>query len=277
MIDLHLHTNASDGALTPPELVTKARAAGLSIISITDHDTTAGVEAARAVARSAGIELIPGIENTAVDGGRDTHILGYFIDTASAPLQAFLERQRAERVRRVAEMRHRLSALGCPIDAGGILEDARRGKSVGRPQVASALLKAGHVQTRDEAFDRFLNAGGPAYVARTAAPAAVVVRLIHDAGGLASLAHPGANGRDHLIPALAADGLDAIEATHSDHDASTEARYRRLAAELGLGVSGGSDFHGEMTMHRAPTLGVVTLAADDFNRLRARHQRMTAE
>ena len=277
MIDLHLHTSASDGALTPPELVTKARAAGLSIISITDHDTTAGVEAARVVARNAGVELVPGIEITAVDDGRDTHILGYFIDTQAAPLQTFLERQRGDRVRRVAEMRDRLSALGCPIDADGILEDARRGKSIGRPQVASALLKAGHVQTRDEAFDRFLNASGPAYVARLAAPAVVVMKLIHDAGGLASLAHPGSNGRDYLIPALAANGLDAIEVTHSDHDAATEARYRRLASELGLAVSGGSDFHGEAAMHRAATLGIVTLPAGDFERLRARHHRMTAE
>lgn len=248
----------------------KARAAGLSIISITDHDTTAGVDAARGAARDAGIELIPGIEVTAVEGGCDTHVLGYFIDAASVPLQAFLERQRADRLRRVADMRDRLAALGCPIDVSDILEDAKRGRSVGRPQIASALLAAGHVRTRDEAFDRFLNASGPAYVARMGAPAAAIVKLIHDAGGIASLAHPGPNGRDALIPALAADGLDALEATHSDHDAAAEAKYRRLAAELGLAVSGGSDFHGETTTHRASRLGIVTLPADDFARLRAR-------
>jgi predicted metal-dependent phosphoesterase TrpH len=235
------------------------------------------VDAAREAARDAGIELVAGIELTAVEQGRDTHILGYFIDTASAPFQAFLVRQRAERLRRVAEMRDRLSALGCPIDTSEILEDARRGKSVGRPQIASALVAAGHVQTRDEAFDRFLDASGSAYVARMGVSGAAIVKVIHDAGGLASLAHPGANGRDHLIPSLAADGLDAIEVTHSDHDPVTEARYRRLAAELGLAVSGGSDFHGEAMAHRASRLGAVTLPADDFERLRARHQRRTAE
>jgi hypothetical protein len=255
--------------------VHKARAAGLSIISITDHDTTAGADAAREAARAAGVELVPGIEVTAVEGGLDTHVLGYFIDTSSGPLQTFLEHQRADRLRRVAEMRDRLSALGCPIDASAIIEAAKRGRSVGRPQIANALLDAGHVQTRDEAFDRFLNASGAAYVPRKSARAADVVRLIHDAGGIASLAHPGLNGRDHLIPVLAANGLDALEARHSDHDVAVEAKYRRLAAELGLAVSGGSDFHGETTTHRVSKLGIVTLPADDFTRLRLRHARRT--
>jgi hypothetical protein len=248
--------------------VLKARAAGLSILSITDHDTTAGTDAARGAARDAGIELVPGIEITAVEGGRDTHILGYFIDTASRTLQDFLAGQRADRVRRVAEMRDRLSALGCPIRVDAILEQARGGRSVGRPQIASALVKAGHVRSRDEAFDRFLGVNAPAYVPRCGSPAAAVVRLIHEAGGIASLAHPGPNNRDHIIPALAAGGLDAIEAAHSDHDAATQARYRALAAELGLAVTGGSDFHSEHATHRTSTLGAVTLPATDFERLR---------
>jgi len=146
---------------------------------------------------------------------------------------------------------------------------------VGRPQIANALLVAGHVRTRDEAFDRFLSVSRPAYVPRIGVPAAAVITLIHDAGGIASLAHPGPDGRDHLIRSLAANGLDALEVTHSDHDAHTEAKYRRLAAELGLAVSGGSDFHGETASHRAVKLGAVTLPADDFMRLRARHGRIT--
>ncbi len=251
----------------------KARAAGLSIISITDHDTTAGVAAAQEAARDAGVELIPGIEITAVEDGRDTHLLGYFIDTGSPALQAFLERQRADRLLRVSEMQDRLAALGCPIDISAILEDGRRGRSVGRPQIAQALLDAGHVRTRDEAFDRFLQTGAPAYVPRSGTPAVDVVRLIHEAGGIASLAHPGPSRRDHLIPRLAANGLDAIEARHSDHDAADEARYRALAAELGLAVTGGSDFHGEHAGHRAPTLGAVTLPLDDLQQLRGLHDR----
>ena len=152
-------------------------------------------------------------------------------------------------------MGDRLSALGCPIDVAPILDAAACGKSVGRPQIAAALLAAGHVQTRDEAFDRFLEFGGAAYVPRVGTSPEQVVAIIHEAGGIASLAHPGVNARDHLIAPLAAAGLDAIEAVHSDHDAATEARYRALAAELGLLVSGGSDFHG------AP--GASCLAAGD--------------
>jgi predicted metal-dependent phosphoesterase TrpH len=263
VIDLHLHTTASDGTFTPSDLVFQARSVGLSTISITDHDTTAGSDAAVAVAREAGVRLVPGIEISAVAEGRDVHVLGYFIDTASASLRTFLDRQREDRIRRVAEMGERLSALGCPIDVAPILDAAACGKSVGRPQIAAALLAAGYVQTRDEAFDRFLEFRAAAYVPRAGTSPEQVVAIIHDAGGIASLAHPGVNKRDHLIAPLAAAGLDAIEAVHSDHDAATEARYRTLAAELGMLVSGGSDFHGALP-HRVSRLGTVTLPLADF-------------
>lgn len=269
MIDLHLHTTASDGTLPPSELVFQARAAGLSIISITDHDTTAGSEAAQAAAHDAGVRLIPGIEISAVAEGRDVHVLGYFLDTTSPALRAFLVRQREDRVRRVAEMGARLTALGCHIDVAPILADAARGRSVGRPQIAAALLAAGHVRTRDEAFDRFLECGGAAYVARAGTSPQKVVAIIHEAGGIASLAHPGVSARDHLIAPLAAAGLDAIEAVHSDHDPDTQARYRALAARLGLLVSGGSDFHGALA-HRVSRLGTVTLPLADFEALTRR-------
>ena len=218
------------------------------------------------MARQAGLCLIPGIEISAVAEGRDVHVLGYFIDPGSASLRTFLDRQRADRVSRVAEMRDRLAALGCPIDVTPILAAAARGRSVGRPQIAAALVAAGHVQTRDEAFTRFLEFTGAAYVPRHGASPADVVALIHESGGIASLAHPAVTARDHLIAPLAAAGLDALEARHSDHDAVTEARYRALAAQLGLLVTGGSDYHGE-SGHRVGTLGQVTLALEDFDAL----------
>jgi len=266
LIDLHLHTTASDGTLTPSELVFRARAAGLSIISITDHDTTAGSDAARDAARDASLQLVPGIEITAVHEGRDVHVLGYFIDTASGSLQAVLDRQREDRVRRVAEMSDRLSALGCPIEVAPVLAAAGRGRSVGRPQIAAALVDAGHVLTPGEAFERFLGFDGAAYVPRRGTSPADVVAIIHAAGGIASLAHPGVSPRDQLIAPLAAAGLDAIEAGHSDHDAVTEARYRALAADLGLLVTAGSDYHGG-TGHGADRLGAVSLSAEDFEEL----------
>jgi predicted metal-dependent phosphoesterase TrpH len=266
LIDLHLHTTASDGTLTPSELVQQARAASLTIISITDHDTTSGSDDALSAAREAGLQLIPGIEISAVDEGRDVHVLGYFIDPGAAVLRTFLDRQRADRVRRVAAIGDRLAGLGCPIDVAPVLAAAARGRSVGRPQIADALLDAGYVRTRDEAFARFLEYNGAAYVPRFGASPSEVIAIIHDAGGIASLAHPGPTALDHLIGPLAAAGLDAIEAGHSDHDAATEARYRALAAELGLLVTGGSDFHGA-TGHRTSRLGEVTLPFEDFDRL----------
>lgn len=266
MIDLHLHTTASDGTLSPSDLVLEARAAGLSICSITDHDTTAGTEAAADAARDAGLELIPGIEISAVADGRDVHVLGYFIDCASPHLRDFLGRQREDRLRRVYEMGARLAALGVPVDVDPVVADAARGRSVGRPQIAAALLAAGHVATRNEAFDRFLGAGSPAFVPRHGSRPEEVIAIVHDAGGIASLAHPGLTRRDDLLPALAAAGLDALEARHSDHDAEMEAHYRARARELGLAISGGSDFHGDGG-HRIGTLGQVTLPAADFEAL----------
>ena len=219
------------------------------------------------MAREAKLELVPGIEISAVAGGRDVHMLGYFIDTASPPLRDFLTRQRSDRLRRVHEMGERLAALGAPVDVAPIAADAGRGRSVGRPQMADALVSAGHVTTRNEAFDRFLQSGGPAYVPRHGSHPEEVIRIIHDAGGLASLAHPGVSRRDDLLPALVEAGLDALEARHSDHDAVTEARYRALARELGILVTGGSDFHGADAGHRVSALGQVTLPREDFEAL----------
>ena len=269
MIDLHSHTTASDGLLSPAALLDAAAAAGVTVLAITDHDTTAGYVEARRLPGGASLELVPGIEISAVHEGRDLHVLGYFLEPSSGRLSAFLDRQRTDRRRRVVEMTERLQSLGRPIDSRPILEAARCGRSVGRPQIADALVAAGHVRSRDEAFQQFLEHGGPAFVPRRGASPADVIQIIHEAGGLAALAHPGVYKRDQLIAPLAAAGLDAIEARHSDHDAETEAHYRRIAARLGLLVTGGSDFHGNAT-HRASSLGAISLPFDDYVRLRDR-------
>ncbi|HXG56588.1 MAG TPA: PHP domain-containing protein [Vicinamibacterales bacterium] len=270
MIDLHLHTTASDGSLSPSRLVARAAAAGITTLSITDHDTTAGLGEARATASFLNLTFVNGIEITAVEDERDVHVLGYFIDEANAVLEAFLDRQRIDRVRRVEEMGDRLASLGCPIDVRGLLEDGtQRGRSIGRPHVADALISAGHVRSRDEAFARFLEKGRPAFVPRRGASAADVIAILETAGGIASLAHPGLTRCDELIPALAAAGLAALEARHGDHDPETEARYRALASKHGLAVSGGSDFHSDDTA-RAQRLGVVTLSPDEWQALQDR-------
>jgi predicted metal-dependent phosphoesterase TrpH len=268
VIDLHTHSTASDGLLAPSELVQQARAAGLSVFSITDHDTVAGCAAAADAAAAAGIELVPGIEISAVSDARDVHILGYFVDVESPTLRTFIAGQREERLRRVREMGRRLGDLGCPIDIDPILDAARGGRSVGRPQVAAALMSRGYVATRDEAFARFLEFGAPAFVPRCGASPEQVVGVIHAAGGVASMAHPGLTRRDEIIAALAAAGLDALEVRHSDHDAATEAKYRAMARDLGLLVTAGSDFHGDTTGRRRARLGGVSLDEDDFAALK---------
>ena len=271
MIDLHLHTTASDGLLSPGDLVARAAAAGITVLAVTDHDTIAGLAAAREAAIARGIELVPGIEITAVEGTRDVHVLGYFFDPSSASLAAFLERQRADRVRRFRAMAERLNALGAAVDAEMLLtmQASTPGRSIGRPQLADALVAAGHALDREDAFDRFLAHGGPAYVPRSGVPPHEVIDLVARAGGITSIAHPGLLRDDGLVRRLARAGLTAIEVRHSDHDDATEHHYRQMAASLGVAVSGGSDFHGD-TGHRAAMLGAVTLPRPDFAELERR-------
>jgi hypothetical protein len=269
LIDLHLHTTASDGTLAPGELVARAAAAGLRTISVTDHDTTAGLAEARAAAEAHGIAFIPGIEITAVDVERDIHVLGYFFDPDSIQLEAFLQAQRADRLRRVREMADRLNAIGFDVRADLLIAVSNPARSVGRPAIADALVRAGYACDRDDAFKRLIGRGSAAYVPRCGVSPADVVRIIAAAGGIASLAHPVLAGIDDQIPALAAHGLAALEARHSDHPPDVEVKYRRLASTLGLAVSGGSDFHGPDGANAA-ALGRVTLDAADFTALAAR-------
>src|SRR5262245_20495229 len=171
MIDLHTHTTASDGRCSPAELVARASAAGVTVLGVTDHDTVAGCAAAAAACRSAGIEFVRGIEITAVRDGGDIHVLGYFLDVESAALLSFLADQRRRRIDRVREMIARLAGLGIHLDAEAILAPglADSSKAAGRPWIASALVAAGHVADKNEAFDRFLARGRPAFVPRTGA------------------------------------------------------------------------------------------------------------
>lgn len=268
MIDLHLHTTASDGRCTPTELVERAAQAALTVLAVTDHDTTAAIDEVQELAAGRGIEAISGIEITALDDGRDLHVLGYFLDPRNEALDRFLAAQRAARLARAEAIGARLAALGMPVDLGPLFAraaaDSRR--SIGRPLVARAMVEAGYVADTQEAFDRWLGAGCPAFVPRSGAPPDVVVAIIHDAGGLASLAHPGKLRREPSVAPLAEAGLDAIEVFHPDHDAALVDRYLAVAREFGLLVTGGSDFHGDPAHGLDP--GSVTLPASDFERLR---------
>jgi predicted metal-dependent phosphoesterase TrpH len=268
LIDLHTHTTASDGRCTPPELVARAKAAGVTVLSVTDHDTVAGVAAAAAACRDAGIEFVAGIEMTAVLDGVDVHILGYFVDISSLSYQAFLTGQRRVRIDRLREIVKLLTREGIVLDADAILRPALDDPSiaVGRPWIARALVEAGHVQTTDDAFRLWLTTGRPAFVPRIGAPPEEVIDRIHAARGIASVAHPGPRTPDEWLPRwVERAGLDAIEAYHPDHDEETTVRYVALAATLGVAVSGGSDYHAG-DGHGA-SIGSVSLPRKAYQRL----------
>jgi hypothetical protein len=269
VIDLHLHTSASDGRCTPHELVDRALRAGVTVMAVTDHDTVAAIPEVQSAAEACAIEVIAGIEITAIESGRDIHMLGYFVDPDNADLAAFLVTQRTRRIARVEALGLRLAQLGMPIDVGSILLQGReqRARSVGRPQIARAMVVAGYVADTREAFDRWLATGRPAFVPRSGAPPGEVIDIVHGAGGLASLAHPGQTDVDSRISTYAEAGLDAIEVYHPDHDADAVQRYRNIASRLNLLATGGSDFHGDADHGYEP--GAIALPMEDWIQLRA--------
>jgi predicted metal-dependent phosphoesterase TrpH len=267
LIDLHLHTTASDGMLAPAALVERAQILGIKTLSVTDHDTMAGVPEAAGSAATHGLEFLPGVEITAVHERRDVHVLAYFLDPSPPGLEPFLAAQREDRRGRARKMSALLAHLGAPIDVEGLIAAAdAAGQSVARPLVARALVDAAHVADVQTAFDRWLADGKAAYVPREGASPADVVRLVSRAGGITALAHPGLLGRDELIPSLAQAGLGALEVYHSEHDTAAQSHYAKLAAQHGLAVCGGSDFHGD-GHHRAKYFGQVSLPREAFMQL----------
>jgi predicted metal-dependent phosphoesterase TrpH len=273
VIDLHLHTLASDGRSTPSELVDLAAAAGLTAMAVTDHDTTASIADVRRFAAARGIEAVPGIEVTAVLHSRDVHMLGYFFEPRHPGLVAFLARQREDRVNRVEAIVERLAELKMPLNFKGQIEVARRptGTSLARPHVARAMVAAGYAKTVQAAFELWLAEGRPAFIERVGPSPAEVAAVMHAAGGLLSLAHPGRTRMDEEIPGMVAAGLDALEVFHSDHDGELVAHYHAMAGELGLLMTGGTDFHADPASPL--TVGAVTLPQPEWERLSAARHR----
>lgn len=272
MIDLHSHTTASDGYLEAHALVREAWTAGIRVLAVTDHDTVASVAPAREAAEAFGLTLINGIEMTAVDGGRDVHILGYFFDAGAAPLAAFLGVQRATRRDRLRAMAARLTQCGVPVDLEPVLAKTTPERAIGRPALAEAMVAAGHVRTHREAFDLWIGEGCPAWIRRDGPSVGEVVGVLHQAGGLASVAHPVLYDRDDDIARWRDDGLDAIEVYHSEHGPAEVERYHTLAGHLGMLITGGSDFHGDhparTARNRPRILGSIALPEEAFARLR---------
>ncbi|MEU5256868.1 PHP domain-containing protein [Streptomyces longwoodensis] len=247
-IDLHCHSTASDGTDSPAELVRNASAAGLDVVALTDHDTTRG-HAEAIAALPAGLTLVTGAELSCRLDGVSMHLLAYLFDPEESALLAERELVRDDRVPRARGMVAKLNELGVPVTWEQVARIAGDG-SVGRPHAASALVELGVVPTVSDAFtEEWLADGGRAYVAKHETDPFEAVRLVKGAGGVAVFAHPGASKRGRTVPEsaiaeLAAAGLDGIEVDHLDHDADTRARLRGLAADLGLLVTGSSDYHG---------------------------------
>jgi 3',5'-nucleoside bisphosphate phosphatase len=265
-VDLHMHSTASDGAATPAALVTAARQAGLAAIALTDHDTVAGVRVAIAAAEGTGLRVVPGVELSAVDASGETHLLGLHVADLDS-LDARLAELRDMRRTRAERIVQRLNALGVRVTMEDVLAQAGGG-AIGRPHVARALIANGWAGDIRTAFDRYLGAGRPAFVAKDRLSLADAIGIVHRAGGVAVLAHPGASATTERLTALAVLGLDGVEVRHPSHDDGEIGRLLILTERLGLLPSGGSDWHGQPDGSRA--LGVMRVPSEWLERQDAR-------
>jgi predicted metal-dependent phosphoesterase TrpH len=279
-IDLHTHTTASDGTLTPTQLVELARQNDLKAIAVTDHDTIDGVAEAQRAGERLGVEVVPGIEISGIWPSGTLHILGYLVDIGSPALTATLKTFRGARDDRNPKILAKLNALGMPLD----MEEVRAragGSVVGRPHIAQAMIARGYVKTVREAFDKYLGDNGAAFVDKELVPPADAIAMIHEAGGLAVLAHPrwlkwqDERELDWFVMKLKHDGIDGIECYHSDHDRSDEEMYERFARRYDLLITGGSDFHGhaKVDIHLGRGRGSLRVPYEVLERLKAEKRR----
>jgi 3',5'-nucleoside bisphosphate phosphatase len=273
-IDLHTHSSVSDGTDAPAELVRKALTVGLDVVALTDHDTFDGLDEAAAEGERLGLRVVRGMELSCSRQGNSVHVLAYGADPASPELAAEMARVRDGRLGRLAGVLRKLAELGVPVSEAEVMAQVGNSPSVGRPHIADALIAAGHVRDRQEAFDRFLADGGPAHVHRYTIEVDRGIDLVHEAGGLAVIAHPWGRGREHLLPpnvlqGLVRDhGLDGIEVDHQDHDSDARRRLRELADGLGLLATGSSDYHGTGKLDH--DLGCNTTDATVFTEMQRR-------
>jgi predicted metal-dependent phosphoesterase TrpH len=264
--DLHLHTYFSDGTFSPEELVGHGHRLGFSALALTDHDSVEGCARMTKACEAAGIDFIPGTELTAEHNDTEIHLLGYYLDLENQTLLTEIAKFQAVRQNRIHEMVARLNGLNVPLQVESVFELANC-KSPGRPHVARALVKAGLVGNLDEAFERFLKKNRPAWVPKAKMSALEAIELIHQAGGLAVMAHPGLNRTDDVIPVLVEAGLDGIECFHTKHSTVTSERYLEMADKFHLLITGGSDCHG--FSKGKPLIGTVRLPYEHVEKLKS--------
>jgi len=265
-IDLHTHSNVSDGTDTPAELVRNARSAGLSTVALTDHDTFDGLDEAVAEGERTGIQVVRGMELSCGTDRESVHLLMYGGNENDPALQSEMAKVREGRSNRLRPVLAKLAELGYPLTEEAVLAQVGDSPSVGRPHIADALIAAGYVKDRTEAFDRFLADGGPAHVERYTIDLPHGIDLVNGAGGVPIIAHPWGRGREHVLPPdyleqlVREHDLAGFEVDHQDHDPQTRAELRALADRLGVLATGSSDYHG--TGKTDHDLGVNTTAPE---------------
>lgn len=269
-IDLHTHSNCSDGTDNPADLIAKAAQAGLDVVALTDHDTTVGWAPAMAAADHHSIHLVRGIELSTRNQGKSEHLLAYGFDPQHPALVTMLRRGNESREGRVPAMLERLRSHGIDLDEDEVWAGVEAGGTVGRPHIADVMVRAGKVPDRAAAFDEFLKPGAKAYVERYAPDIIEAIEVVTDAGGVTVIAHP--RGHRSAVPRerfveLQAAGLHGIEVDHHDHDVQTRAELRQIADDLDLAITGSSDYHGLGKVDH--DLGCNTTAPDQFERLMA--------
>ena len=270
-VDLHVHTNASDGYYAPRQVVEMALQLGMRVLAIADHDSTDGVAEAQEAADSTPLEIVPAVEINAEFARTELHILGYYIDCQSPWLQDMLQRLRDGRLSRAQQMVKRLARIGLPLSWERVAAIAGEGSAIGRPHVAQAMLERGYVSSVQEAFFRYIGRGGPAYVERFKLSPVEAVRLVHKVGGIPVLAHP--LGIMDVVPELLPAGLAGLEAFYCGYSEEETRLVLAQAAKYRLLITGGSDFHGGGIMPETQ-LGSVNVPLSVVGELKRRWQEM---
>lgn len=268
LVDLHVHTTASDGTLSPEEVVREAYEIGLAGVGIADHDTIDGLVPAMNAGNKLGIVVVPGVEINTDYGKDELHMLGYYIDPNSAYIRERLQQLRSARADRAAKIVDKLKAIGVNISMDRVRELADGG-AIGRPHIARAIVEAGYASSMNAAFGKYLVRDAPGYVPRYKLTPFEAIEIIRQSGGVAVLAHPGLSHHDELIPELVRAGLEGIEVYHSDHTPLQSRHYLKVAEKYNLIPTGGSDSHGPNNI-KTIEIGSVTVDIEIVKRLQAR-------